>query len=226
MVSLSPHEERGSVAPDEEDHDARGFVWCGIFAVGLGLLCLLLVLLYFAMTAEALTLDATALSADGTEQVVVTGSHLEEFPSSTLALSGRYSQVSGRDRTYHVGMSNIYKMPWKVRFESDTWYYHSHTTFSAGAGVGGMGLTVTAGARVEFEDARETFGKLAATYRQERGATAITFYGEGLSDSDRNTRLDYRADVKYYHGYWYAVGRVERIRDVRTYSAGIGVKLK
>jgi hypothetical protein len=182
----------------------------------------------FAARADALSIDASALSSGENRQVQGQVAHIAEYERSTFESGAKYAKVRGRDQTYELWVAQTTKWACGFRVQSDTRRYQSHDSFSSALGFGWSAFILAAGARVDYKDGRDTFGKLALSAQRGTGVLKLSARAEALQSTD-NFRLDYQGQARFQLGLitqrLYVAARVEEVRSVKSAGISLGVSL-
>ena len=94
------------------------------------------------------SVDLSAISTPETRSLFVSGKHLHSFygingeKNSQVDVGGKYAHIEGRDPTYSAGIGSSFFFPSGINVDSDLQYYHSHTTFAGGTGLGYKALSL------------------------------------------------------------------------------------
>jgi len=189
--------------------------------------CVLFFVLLFAVRADALSVDVSALSSSATRQLLANVDHIQTLPQSTVEISGKYFKSQGREDQWDAGIAQTFRMG-VFRIEDDFRYFSTHTTFSGGVGLGLGPLAATGGVRVEYQgdvtNQRRTFGKLTLQTTVSRGPIGISAKTEALARAN-GSRLDYGLKAKYQLGPLYVALFLEDVRDTKAQGVSLGVKV-
>ena len=190
----------------------------------------LLFALLLTSSAHALSLDLAALSSTNTRQLMVSGAHLQAYEYATGELSGKYVRSEGRDPIWEVGISTQMQTWGGFILDQDTRVFNSHSTLAGGLGRNILGITFTAGSRVEYDDddVRTIFGRAAAVLKKKKAIKsfvfALTSKGEVLKHPDQETRFDYKVGLQCKVSKHFHIGlRFDEIRDTKTQGITLGV---
>lgn len=188
---------------------------------------LAVLLVVCSSSAYGLSFDASALSSSNTRQAMVSGAHIATYPSSQFEVSGKYVKSEGREDLWDAGIDHRFSLDYGLTVEDDIRFYHTHTTFAGGIGVGYKSVTLTGGMRTEFDErnasARDTFLRGRATLKYKRGWLGLTAYSEVLRADQNEKRLDYKVAAKIQPRRLYVAVRVEEIRHVKLQGVSLGV---
>jgi len=183
----------------------------------------ILALLTLTTSAAGASLDLSALGGDRARQVMVNAGHTEDTGRHVLDLSARYAKTAGKDELWHAGATSLTRWPAGLRTDLEAYWHQDHITSAAGLGIGAGGFALTAGVRTEAADhaPRDTFGRLAASYRGATGAWAWSLQAEALVTPD-DRRLEWRNALKRQVGWAYLAARLDRSRRTDVWGLSLG----